>query len=421
MTQETQNIERLTGRSLWLRRFFAFVMPLLVIGGAIAAVMVMSAMKPEPEEKEDVVKALPVLTSQAVTENVTLSVTAQGEVQPRTQINVVPQVSGRITYMSPKFIEGGVFNKGDLLIRVEPAEYELRVVQARANVAQAETSLTREKSESDIARKDWEELGTGGAPSALTLREPQMAEAGARLEAAKAQLAEAELQLRRTQIYAPFSGRVTERFVNQGAYVTTGAQIGEIYSTDIMDVRLPLTNQDLGRAGLKLGFQANRETPGVPVKLSADVAGVAAEWNAIIVRTDSRFDPDTRQLYAYAEVKDPFGKAASNGTPLAPGIYVNAEIRGEDVGGAVVIPRAGLRGKDQVYVASSDDTLEIRSVSVRASDRDKAILIAGLNAGEWVVTSPIRGAADGMKVDVVDDLNSGADAESNAQLAITEE
>ena len=410
MTQEKQKNEKLTGRSLWLRRFFAFAMPILVIGGSIGAVTVMSAMKPEPEEKEDVVKALPVLTAMAVTEAVTLSVTAQGEVQPRTQINIVPQVSGRITYMSPKFIEGAAFKKGDLLIRVEPAEYELRVVQARANVAQAETSVMREKSESEIALRDWEELGASEAPSALVLRQPQMAEAGARLEAAKAQRGEAELHLKRTHVYAPFTGRVTERFVNQGAYVTTGMQIGEIYSTDIMDVRLPLTNQDLGRAGLKLGFQASNKD-GVPVKLSANVAGVMAQWDAMIVRTDSRFDPETRVLYAYAEVKDPFGKGASNGTPLAPGIYVTAEISGENIGGAVTIPRAGLRGKDQVYVASNDETLEIRTVNVRASDRDKAILMAGLQPGEFVVTSPIRGAANGMKVDVVDsiDVTSGAD------------
>jgi len=404
MTQSRETVQQVTGPRLWLRRFLVFLLPVLVLMAAIFAVIVMGQMKPQPEEKEEVVKALPVLTAEAVSETVTLSVDAQGEVQPRTQINLVPQIAGRLTYMSPKFIEGGAFTKGDLLIRVEPAEYELRVVQAKANVAQAETTVMREKSESEIARRDWEELGGGQAPSALTLREPQMAEAGARLEAAKAQLAEAELQLRRTYIYAPFTGRVATRHVNQGAFVTTGMTIGEIYSTDIMDVRLPLTNQDLARAGLTLGYQARRGE-GVPVGLSADVAGVQARWTAEIVRTDSRFDPETRVLYAYAEVHDPFGKAALSGVPLAPGIYVNAKIQGEEVGGAVTIPRAGLRGKDQIYIANEDETLDIRSVTVRASDRNKAIIIAGLEPGEQVVTSPIRGAANGMQVDIVDTLD----------------
>ncbi|NNE56876.1 MAG: efflux RND transporter periplasmic adaptor subunit [Hellea sp.] len=386
----------------WLRRFLIFILPVLVLVGAIVGFAILGAMKEKPEEKEEAVKALPVLTSKAYSDVVTLSVNVQGEVQPRSQINLVPQVSGRLAFMSPKFIEGGAFNKGDLLIRVEPAEYELRVVQARANVAQAETAVVREKSESQIALRDWQELGSGEAPSALTLREPQMAEAAARLEASKAQLAEAELHLFRTNLYAPFTGRVIQRYVNQGAYVTVGQQIGEIYSTDIMDVRLPMTNQDLARAGLKLGYQSAKIGEGIPVRLSANIAGTDASWDAEIVRTDSRFDPETRVLFAYAEVHDPFGKAAKDGVPLAPGIFVTADIRGEQVDGAVLIPRAGLRGKNVVYIANDDETLTIRSVTVRATDRDRAIITSGLAPGERVVTSPIRGAADGMNIDIVE-------------------
>ena len=311
-------------KRLWIWRFLILILPVLVIGGAIGGFIAMSALKPKPEEKEDVVKAIPVLTAEAVQDNVTLKVNVQGEVQPRTQINIVPQVSGKITYMSPKFIEGGKFRKGDLLIRIEPAEFELRVVQARANVAQAETVITRETSEAAIALSDWKELGRSGQPTPLTLREPQMAEARAKLESAKAQLAETELQLARTSLYAPFSGRVTMRHVDQGEFVTVGTKLGEVYAVDIMDVRLPMTNEELRRAGMTIGFEANAQTPGIPVTLSADVAGIYSEWSAQIVRTDSRFDSKTRVLYAYAEVKDPFGKGSDNGTPLAPGIFVTA-------------------------------------------------------------------------------------------------
>ncbi len=386
-----------TGR-LRLRRFLTFILPVLIVAAAIIGTQVMASMKPEPEEKVEDAKALPVLTEAAYTETVTLSVSAQGEVQPRTQINLVPQVSGMLTYMSPKFIEGGAFQKGELLARIDPAEYELRVVQANANIAQAETTIMREKSESEIARSDWAELGDGGAPSALVLREPQMAEARARLDAAKAQLAEAELQLARTSIFAPFSGRVIKRDVNAGAYVRTAQSMGEIYSSDIMDVRLPLTNQDLGKAGITAGFIA-ASGKGIPVKLKADVAGSMASWQAEIVRTDSRFDPQSRVLYAYAEVRNPFAKGQA---PLVPGTFVDASLSGEDVSQAVIIPRSGLRGKDRVFIAKPDKTLEIRNVSVRDSDRDRAIILDGLSSGEQVIISPIRGAADGMKIDVVD-------------------
>lgn len=415
---EPIRMEKVGKTTLLLRRFLTFIMPVLILAGAFGGMQVLAAMKNEPEKKEEPVKALSVIISNAVSENVTLSVSAQGEVQPRSQIDLVPQVGGILTFMSPKFIEGGAFRKGDLLARIEPAEYEMRVVQAQANVAQAETTISREQSERDIARKDWEELGNGGAPSALTLREPQMAEASAQLAGAKAQLAEAELHLQRTNIYAPFSGRVISRKVNQGGYVTTGQQIGEIYSTDIMDVRLPLTNQDLGRAGLSLGYSA-KPGQGINVDLTADVAGVMAKWQGQIVRTDSRFDPETRVLFAYVEVIDPFGKSASDGIPLAPGIYVDAKIAGEVVNDAITIPRSGLRGEDQVYIAKADETLEIRTVTVRASDRERAIILSGLSAGEWVVTSPIRGAVTGMSVDIPDYENPDADA-SDVDIAVSE-
>lgn len=402
MHDQTSNAVQRASARLWMRRFLVFMAPVLVIVLATGAVMAMGSLKPEPEEKVEEIKAIPVLTELSVVDDVTLNVSAQGEVQPRTKINIVPQVSGKITYMSPRFIEGGQFNKGDLLIRIEPAEYRLRVVQAEAMVAQAETVLTREKSESQIALKDWEELGASERPSSLTLREPQMAEAAARLASAQAQLAEAELQLRRTSIYAPFSGRVTSRAVNQGEFVTTGTRLGEVYSVDIMDVRLPMTNEDLARAGLSLGFIADRDNLGLPVKLSANVAGVYATWQGRIVRTDSGFDPKTRVLFAYVEVKDPFGAGASDGTPLAPGLFVTADIKGETLGNMIIIPRAALRGKDKVYVAGEDDTLSILTVSVASSDREKAVITSGLAEGVHVVTSPIRGVADGMTINRVE-------------------
>lgn len=387
-------------KKLLMWRVLLLLLPLLIIGGAIGGFVAMGALKPKPEEKVDVVKAIPVLTATASQEDVTLTVNVQGEVQPRTEINLVPQVSGLATYMSPKFIEGGQFNKGDLMVRIEPAEFELRVIQAKANVAQAETIISREQSESNLARRDWEELGRGEEATPLILREPQMAEARAQLASAKARLAEAELQLARTSLYAPFKGRVTVRHVDQGEFVTAGTKLGEIYATDIMDVRLPLTNEELRRAGMTLGFEAARSTSGIPVKLSADVAGTFSQWQGHVVRTDSRFDSQTRVLYAYAEVKDPFGAGADNGTPLAPGIFVNAAVEGQKIDNAIVIPRSALRGNDKVYVAE-DDTLSIRDVNVISSDRNRAVLDGGLSVGDIVITSPIRGVADGMKIAVV--------------------
>lgn len=383
-------------KKLWLWRLGVVIMPLLVIASAIGMTVVLGAMKDEPEEKEEVINAIPVLTATALSEDVTLTVDVQGEVQPRTEINLVPQVNGKITYMSPKFIEGGRFKKGDLLVQIDPREYELRLIQARANVAQSETVVTREKSESNLALSDWEDLGRSGAPTPLTLRAPQMAEAAAQLEAARAQVDEAQLQLDRASLYAPFTGRVTLRNVDAGEFVTAGTRLGEIYSTDIMDVKLPMTNDNLRQAGLRLGYEAGPNAPAIPVTLSANVAGLYSEWQGDIVRTDSRFDSETRVLFAYVEVKDPFG--ARYDMPLAPGLFVDASVTGQTLPSIVTIPRAALRGEDRVYIANADDTLSIRTVTVLSSDRNRAVIGDGLSAGESVITSPIRGVTEGKKI-----------------------
>jgi len=388
---------------LWVGRAVVFVLPLLVIVAAIIGFSIMGAMKPEPEKKEEVLKAVPVLTSIARQETVQLSALSQGEVQPRVEVKLVPQVSGKIAYMSPRFIEGGRFERGDLLVRIDSEEYKLRVVQAQARVAQAETALAREKSEAAIAAQDWADIGSGEA-TALTLREPQMAEANAALASARAGLAEAELLLSRTSLSAPFKGRVTSREVNQGEFVGSGLTLGSIYGTDVMDVRLPLTNQDLAQTGLNLGFEATKATPARNVVLSANIAGIAHEWSGALVRTDSRYDAKTRVLYAYVEVKDPFGKGADAGVPLAPGLFVDAKVMGEAAIEAVIVPRAALRGNNQIYIANSDETLSIKTVTVRSSDRDRVVISSGLARGEAVITSPVRGVASGMKIARVDKL-----------------
>ena len=395
-TSTPKTARSLARRKLWIWRIGVVFLPILVIAGGIGATLILGALKDKPEEKEDVIKAIPVLTALAQTEDVVLTVNLQGEVQPRTEINLVPQVSGKIAYMSPKFIEGGQFKKGDLLVRIDPREFELRLVQARANVAQSETALTREQSEASLARSDWEDLGREGSPTPLTLRAPQMAEAAAMLESAKARYDEAQLQLDRASLYAPFTGRVTVRHVDAGEYVTAGSRLGEIYATNVMDVKLPMTNDNLRQAGLQLGYETGPNTPSIPVLLSADVAGVTAQWPAEIVRTDSRYDSETRVLFAYAEVKKPFSK--SHTMPLAPGLFVNAAVTGQALKNRITIPRAALRGEDRVYVAKADNTLTIRTVSVLSTDRQKAVIGSGLQAGDAVITSPIRGVTEGKKI-----------------------
>ncbi len=393
-------------RGLKIRRFFVFIMPVIVIAATILGLMTMAALKPKPVEKEDTIKAAPVLVAEARREGVRLSITAQGEAKPRTQINLVPQVSGKVVYVSPKFKEGGSFKEGDVLLRVDPTEYQLRVVQARANVAQARTRLQSEEAEAAIARNEAIELGLDETTSALAMREPQLAEARAMINSAEAALGEAELHLARTSIVAPFDGRIQSKAVDFGQYVTPGVELAKIFAVDIMEIALPLTDNELGQLGLSIGFAETASQQGPEVKLSANVGGMPHDWTGRITHTDSGYDPSTRVLFAYVSVEDPYGVAADDGVPLASGLFVTAAVQGRMIENSVVAPRSALRGKDRVYVAQSDNTLAIKYVTVASTDRDQVVITAGLSGGERVITSPIRGVADGMVIEVVDRSSS---------------
>lgn len=388
-----------------------FIVIGIVLSVVVGFVFILVATQPQPEEADATPRPVAVFVEQAQRESVSLTVRSQGEARPRTQISLVPQVGGRIMYVNPDFIEGGFFEAGETLVRIEDADYRLAVTRAEAQVAQAEQALAREQAESDLARSEWEELGEGEA-SSLTLREPQLAEARAQLAAARASLQDARLDLQRTRVSAPFSGRVRTKSADLGQYVTPGTPLGEVFSTDTVLVRLPLTDYDLGLLGIPVAFNAETDGGGIPVTLSATLAGQRQEWQAEITRTDSAIDAQTRVLYAIAEVEDPYGAAAAGGNPLAVGLFLSAEIEGREVENAYVLPRSALRGENTVYVAEEGGTLSVRTVAVVNSDPERLIVSSGVTAGEMVVISPVRGANTGMRIQSLDEAGEVIEAYS---------
>jgi len=378
------------------------VIPIFIVIGFIVATQAIIAMNKKPEEKKRPFNTLAVMADYAVMDDVQLAVTTQGESRPRTEIDLVPEVGGKIVYVSPNFIEGGIIRKGETLIRIEDADYKVAVVRAQASVAQAEQTLIREKAEGEIARRDYEELGRG-TPSPLALRQPQQAQAQAALQAAQAEVDSMKLQLTRTAVRAPFTGRVRTKNSDLGQYVTPGRTLGRIFSTDVIEVRLPLTDNDLAKMNLPLAYVAKDRASAPDVKLSATVAGQRRNWTGKIMRTDSAYDTQTRALFAIAEVFDPYGKGASeNGVPLAPGLFVDAEVRGKTYESVITIPRDGLRPGDKVYVVDDKGKSEIRDVSVIDTDVSRAVISSGLETGELVILSPMEESRTAMTLKVLD-------------------
>jgi RND family efflux transporter MFP subunit len=386
-----------------MARVIAIAAPILIIVGlGVGGTVALSALKPVPEKAEEARTGLNVFAEKVRRGELKIAVEAQGEVRPRREIVVAPQIFGRIAYVSPDFIDGGFIKQGQLLVRVEAADYELAVVSARSGVASAEQGLAREMAEAELARQDIEDLGLTDV-SPLARREPQLAQAQAALNAAKAKLKDAELALERTAVYAPFSGRVRERNVDIGQVVATGQSLGGIFANDVVEVSLPLDDDEMGRLGLPLAFAASAEKPGPKVDFSAIVGGVKRHWTGEVVRTAAAVNSQTRQINVIAELKDPYGAGADDGAPMAPGLFVNAVIEGDTIPDVLIAPRASLRGDDRIYVGNPDKgTLSIKTVDLIYSDTEGAYIRSGVNEGDFAITSPIQAAFDGMSITVME-------------------
>ena len=258
----------------------------------LAALSRLAFLKPEPETAEPDLGGLNVFAEKVVEGDLKLTVEAQGEVRPKRELVVAPQISGRVSYVSPDLIDGGFVKQGQLMVRVESADFELAVVRAQSGVASARQRLAREQAEAQLAIQDIEDLGLDNV-SPLARREPQLAEAQASLEAAEAQLQEAKLSLNRTAVYAPFSGRVRERSVDIGQVVAPGQSLGRIFANDVVEVSLPLNDTEMGRLGLPLAFAASEAEPGPEVTFQASVGGKMRTWHGrVCSNCGSRKQPD---------------------------------------------------------------------------------------------------------------------------------
>ena len=392
-----------------MSRILPIIISVVVLAAlAVVAFVTIGVLQPKPEQADEKFGGLSVFSEEVTRDDLVFAVRAQGEVRPRREIVVAPQIGGRIAYVSPDFIDGGFIRKGQALVRLEGADYELAVVRARAGVASAEQRLATERAQSEIAIQDLENLGIADS-SLLARREPQLAEAQASLDSAKAQLADAELGLRRTTVTAPFDGRVREENVEVGQFASPGMSLGRIFATDVVEVVLPLTDDQLGQLGLPLAFAESATQKGPEVIFSGNVAGQLRTWNGRITRTSAAVNPQTRLINILAELKDPYGAGADDGAPMAPGLFVNAQVAGKRIDDLLIAPRSAVRSGNKIFVGDPEtSTLRIIEVDLVHSDPTGAWFRSDdVNVGDLALTSPIRGSNDGMTITILQRMEDG--------------
>ncbi|MEZ5957175.1 MAG: efflux RND transporter periplasmic adaptor subunit [Hyphomonadaceae bacterium] len=398
-----------------IRRLIVFAAPIAVLVGVVGIVILLGLAKPRAEEKADETHPPAVQVAVAHARPTTVALSSQGEARPRVEATLAAQVAGRLVWVSPKFVEGGAFAEGEVMARIDAADYQLSVVRARAQVAQAQEALAREEAEAELARQDWQALGRGEAPP-LAVREPQLAQARAGLAAAEAALRSAELDLNRASIRAPFTGRVRERRANVGDYVGPGSPVALMFSTDTMEIRLPLTDADLRSMRIPVGFTASSSNPGPAAHITNVSAGRIVAWEGRLVRTEASVDARTRLIYGTVEVREPF--AARNTTPLAPGMFVNVRLEGSSTETLVAAPRSALKRNEFVYVVTADNTIDVRQVTPAQTTADEVLFREGVADGERVIVSHIASPHQGTRVTPIDRAPAQQTADDPAEPSL---
>lgn len=371
---------------------------ILLFGCAVAWMLIDSRSDLNQSLPQNDIPAVQVV--QAIPQTLTLNIYSQGVVTPRTEIDLIPEVGGRIIKLHSVFVTGGGFKAGDVLVTIDPRDYDHAIVRAQALVAEAKHRLAREEEEAGQSRYEWQVLSKERPPTPLMLREPQLAEARAKLKAAEADLVHARLLRNRCEWRAPFSGKIREKLVGLGQFVQPGVTLARLYATDIAEIRLPITKDQLSYIDWPIESQGNRDKqPRILPKviLSTQYSGIKKLWEGHIIRLEGAFNETTGLVYVVAEINWEHTKKDNN-FPLLPGLFVQAEIKGRAQPNLFRLPRESVNANRTILAIDAQGRLRIRHVHFLRIETNYVLVRDGLEVGDLIVTSSIPVPIEGTKL-----------------------
>jgi RND family efflux transporter MFP subunit len=371
---------------------------IIIIAGAVIMLVLISG-RPAPvrEIKKD--PGILVEVIRAERENREVIIKGTGTVEASKEVSVIPQVSGRVTHISPDLNVGGFFETDEVLFEIESTDYELALEQARSAKAKAEYELARIESQAHVARSEWELLDKNrdDPPNPLVLYEPQLKSAKADLASASARIEQARIDLERTKVRSPFNARIRSERIDTGQYVQAGSEVAILAGTDSAEIAVPLPLDNL--RWLSIPSHGERHN-GADSLVRLDMGGATYEWHGHVVRSTGEVDIKTRMMRIIVEVRDPYGlkKDFPSYPSLAAGSFVDVHIKGERLEDVFIIPRSAYRDNSTVWFMGNDSTLQIREVTPVRIERENVIIRQGINDGELIIKTNISGAANGMKL-----------------------
>ncbi|HET8817852.1 MAG TPA: efflux RND transporter periplasmic adaptor subunit [Pseudidiomarina sp.] len=371
-------------------------LPPLIIAFAITVVVVLSSLRPQPPMRSMERPAVLVEVLDATPTDVRFTVDGQGNVMPKRTTDLVAQVSGRIIELSDKFVDGGFFERGEVLLKIDPADYQVALQSAQAQLAQAKAALAEESARAQVAREEWESLQMGEIP-ALGIREPQVAAAVANVQSAEAGVARARRDLERTEIRAPYAGLLQNKSVDLGQYVSMNSQVGTLMGTEVAEIRVPLSDRDLAYLNLPDGDTDPSNYP--LVEVTSNIAGEMQRWLGRMVRSEGILDSSSRVIYGVVQIDDPYNQnGQTHPTLLRFGRFVQLSIEGSTANDVFEVPRYALTTTGKLWVVDEERRLQSRDVSVLRADDNLLYIDSGLNRGDKVVLTQLSNALPSMKV-----------------------
>ncbi len=344
-------------------------------------------------EKQETI--IPLVSAQSlIKQDVYASIQSQGVVMPSLELPLISEINAQVKWLSDNMKAGASFKKGDTLIKFDKRDYELALISANSNVFNAEVNLERELAESDMANKEWARIGEGEA-SALTLRKPQLAQAKATLEAAKAQAEQAKRNIERTTIIAPFNGRVRKNNIDTWSTVFIGTPLGLIYSTDYYEIRLPITDQDIQFTGLQFDGKRISEENQLDVEIKSITLQHSNIWNGKIIRTEAETDPQTKMMVIVAKIN----LSSNRKNLLTIGQFVKATIQGLRQTEVIKIRRSLVRD-NAIWIVDESNKLRKRNIIVWRYENNMAFIKQGIFFNDKLLTSRLSTLIDGMNVKV---------------------
>ncbi|MDG2116869.1 MAG: efflux RND transporter periplasmic adaptor subunit [Porticoccaceae bacterium] len=378
-----------------------------VVAAALFVAVMMNLLAPGADKSPEPEAAIAVKTMLVKSADLAVRVESQGVAKARTKTSLVSEVSGAVLRVSDNFVVGGTFQAGDMLMALDPTDYEVALQRAEARLMSVKAAMEFERARSVQAAKEWAMTGRPQSEAPLlALRRPYLLEAEANLLQAQSEVRQAKIKLEKTVIKAPYAGMVANKLADVGQFVTAGTRVGEAFAIDYVEVRLPLTERDLSMMGSLLSQNLTDKT----VLLSGAVDGINTSWQATIVRSEGVVSELNRAQYLVARLADPYGLKVDQGNksvPLRVGTFVKASIEGKVLKDVFQIPRSALLEGSRVGLIDSEQLLKIVSVTVAHADDQYYYLSNGLTEGMEIVISALGTPIEGLKLRVRNDLTAG--------------